>query len=41
LECPRSHLVGVGTEGFRGKGREPSYPVPKELVPENRYFLRL
>jgi hypothetical protein len=40
LQCPKSHLAGVGTEGYRGRGREFSYAVPKELVPENRYFLR-
>jgi len=40
LECPKSHRAGVGTEGYRGRGRELSYAVPKELVGENRYFLR-
>ncbi len=40
LQCPKSHLAGVGIEGFRGKGRELSYAIPKELLPENRYFLR-
>jgi hypothetical protein len=40
LECPKSHLTGVGLEGLRGRGRELSYVVPKELVPENRYFVR-
>ncbi len=40
LRCPKSHVVGVGMEGIRGRGRELSYAVPKELVPEGRYFLR-
>ncbi len=40
LQCPKTHKVGVGAEGIMGKGRELSYPIPKELVPENRYFLR-
>jgi hypothetical protein len=33
FRCPKTHVPP-------GKGREPSYPVPKELVPENRYFVR-
>jgi hypothetical protein len=40
LQCPKSHLAGVGIEGPVGRGRELSYPIPKELVPENRYFVR-
>jgi hypothetical protein len=39
LQCPKSRLAGVGIEGFRGRGRELAYKIPKELVPENRYFL--
>jgi hypothetical protein len=39
LYCPTSH---VGSSAVRdlSRGREPSYAVPKELVPENRYFVR-
>ena len=40
LQCPKTHKVGVGAEGIMGRGRELSYPIPKELIPENRYFLR-
>ena len=40
LQCPNSHLAGVGKEGILGRGRELSYAVPKELVPDNRYFIR-
>jgi hypothetical protein len=38
-QCPKSHLVGVGMEGLVGRGREPVYAIPKDLVPPNRYFL--
>jgi hypothetical protein len=40
LECPKSHLAGIGIEGYRGRGRELSYAIPKELLPDNRYFLK-
>jgi hypothetical protein len=40
LQCPKSHLAGIGLQGVGGRGREPSYAMPKELVPPNRYYLR-
>jgi len=40
LRCPKCHLVGVGWEGVGGMGRELLYPVPKELIPDLRYFVR-
>lgn len=39
LQCPKSHLAGVGLEGIQGKGRELSYVIPKALIPENQYYL--
>ena len=39
LQCAKSHLAGVGMERY-GRGRELSYAVPKELVPDNRYIIR-
>lgn len=40
LQCPKSHLAGVGSEGILGRGRELTYAVPKGLVPDNRYLIR-
>jgi len=40
LQCPKSHLAGVGMQGISGRGREISYAIPKELIPPDRYFLR-
>jgi hypothetical protein len=39
VQCPKSHFE-VGSIRDPGRGREPAYAIPKELVPENRYFLR-
>ena len=38
LQYPKTHTVGAGAEGLRGRGRELSYSVPNELLPENRYL---
>lgn len=39
LRCPKPHIVGVGSEGTMGRGRELSYAVPKNLIPHDRYCL--
>jgi len=38
LPCPKTH-VGTSVVRDLGRGREPVYTVPKELVAEGRYFL--
>jgi len=38
LYCPKTH-VGSSAGRDLGRGREPIYAVPKELVSEDRYFL--
>jgi hypothetical protein len=40
FECPKSHLAGIGIEGYRGRGRELTYAIPKELIVSDRYFVR-
>lgn len=39
LHCPKSH-VAPSKAPDPGRTREPVYSIPKELVPENQYFLR-
>jgi hypothetical protein len=39
LYCPNAHVSVGGTRDL-GRGREPTYVLPKELVPENYFFLR-
>jgi hypothetical protein len=37
--CPKSHIALGEVRDFT-RGKEPSYSIPKGLVPESRYFVR-
>jgi hypothetical protein len=40
FQCPKSHFEGGAIRDY-SRGREPSYAIPKELIPENRYIIPL
>lgn len=37
FQCPKNHFE-LGGVRDPGRGREPSYTVPRKLIPEGRYF---